>query len=199
MGICARSPNKAKYLTPLLYSKCSANTTIRDRTGFVLEKGEVIAVFSYLMEGCRGGARLFSEVKHKRQKATDSSYSTENSEGTSGKLDCRGSQKLKCRLTVQSPSFNTFRTWLSLTPSNLFSHVVCSCFEWRMWTRCPPKTGRNKGCLWNCCSSQVWFEKIYVKCTYSGEIFKSHIAQAESKQHCTNLCQLKIQICCTKI
>lgn len=95
MGICARFPNKAKYLTPLLYPKCSANTTIRGRTGLVLEKGEVIAVISYLMEGCRGGARLFSEIKHERQEATDSSYSKENSERTSGKLDCRGSQKLE--------------------------------------------------------------------------------------------------------
>lgn len=67
MGFCAQFPNRLEYLTPLLYSKCLDNTTIQDRTGFSLKKGEVIAVFNYIMGGYRkGGARRFSEVKHKK-------------------------------------------------------------------------------------------------------------------------------------
>lgn len=100
-GICVEYPNKSKYLTPLLYSKCLDTTTIQDRTGLSQEeKGEVIAVFNYLMGGYReGGARLFWEVKHKKTGGNGQGLQQGKFQIGSRKICIsHGSQKLKCLL-----------------------------------------------------------------------------------------------------
>lgn len=121
-GICVEYPNKSKYLTPLLYSKCLDTTTMQDRTGSSLEKkGEVIAVFNYLMAGYReGGARHFYRLntKDRRQWTGVATRTIPNSRKV---WIHHSSQKLK--YVVQrhcgTPSSKTFKPWLHITLSNL--------------------------------------------------------------------------------